>query len=230
MIFNTSKTQIVRLALAGHSDMTDGCALYDADNGEMVTGSYTTGTVENPKNHLVEVFRISQGENPIVFINDDECDGCDRYCKGISHDELRESEECIECCIDAYIENGFDDDFEDIKDGIEEQVRDLISEVVSDDLSKLNDIRIAISDRNGDAYDYVQVRANDTYEMDVLDNLVDMAINSEFVLVESKDFLEGERIHFSQLCDDRDEDVEFWAELQSKIDDFDLDGALELLQ
>ena len=229
MIFGKSETEIVRLALAGHSNMTDGCALWDADNGKMVSASYTTGTVENPENHLVEVFRISQGENPIVFINDDECDGCDRYCKGIFYDELRESQECIECCIGAYVENGFDDDFEDFKDGVEEQVRDLISEVVSDDLSKFNDIRIALSDRNGDAYDYVQVREKD-YEMDVLDNLVDMAISSEFVLVESKDFLEGEIIYFSQLCDDRDKDVEFWAELQSRIEDFDLDGALELLQ
>ena len=84
MIFGKSETEIVRLALAGHSNMTDGCALWDADNGKMVSASYTTGTVENPENHLVEVFRISQGENPIVFINDDECDGCDRYCKGRS--------------------------------------------------------------------------------------------------------------------------------------------------
>lgn len=229
MIFDTENDKIVRLAVAGQSTMTDGCALWDADNGEMVTGSYTQGTIENPANHLVEVFRLAQGERGEI---DCKCDDCP-FIKNGEYDEdmIDEYGDCrLDCCINAYVNNDFEDEFEDyFKESVEEQVRDLISEVVSDDLSKLDEIRIAISDIDK-PYDYVNVRMNNTYERDVLDNLVDMAIDSEFVLAESKEFLDGEIIHFSLLCDDRDEDVEFWAKLQEKINDFDLDGALELLQ
>lgn len=227
MIFGKSEHEIVKLAVEYQSEMTDGVVQYDYESDELFGAGFTTGTVENPANKVIEVFRISQGENPIVFINDEECDGCDRYCKGISHDELRESQECIECCIDAYVEDGFDDDFEDFKDGVEEQVRELVRDHISDALEKVDDVRIAIQDRIA-PWDYVNNRMNNTFVDDCIDSYVDSAMENGFCLeTEPLDWIDGEVEYLALLCEDQ---TPFWTDVSNKIRDHDFDGALELLE
>lgn len=228
MIFGKSEHEIVKLAVEYQSEMTDGVVQYDYESNELFGAGFTTGTVENPANKVIEVFRITQGENPIVFINDEECAGCDRYCKGISHDELRESDECIECCIDAYIENfGFDEDFEDFKDGVEEQVRELIRGHIWNALDKVDEVRIAILDKIT-PYDYVNNRANNTFVDNCIDSYVDCAMENGFSLeTDPFDWIDGEIEYLALLCEDQDA---FWTKVSHKIREHDFDGALKLIE
>jgi len=245
MIFNTENSKILQLAVAGQSQMTDGCALWDADNGKMVTGSYTTGTIENPENHLIEIYRLPQGESGQIDCKCHENGDCpfwieseDDRCGGHFDEEMVDEygDNRINCCIQGCLE---DFDFEEeVRESVEQQVRDLISQVISDDLQKLDKIRLEKYRIFNSVVQYEQELMNNNYEMNVLDELVDMAIDSEFILVSAKEFLSGDVDHiasyFDAIVNDDFNSTSNEKALASKVANalynYNLDEALELLE
>lgn len=227
MIFNVENEKIIRLALAGQSNMTDGCALYDADNGKMVTGSYTTGTIENPENHLVEVFRFEQGGTPIDF----GCDDCPFRDEDGDYDEDMVDEygdTRIDCCIGAYLPD-FNEDFDDnYRESVEEQVRELIKDLLYSSLDKVDDVRLAILDKV-EPWNYVNNRANNRFVEDSIDEYVDMAMEQGFILeTDPLSWIDAEIENVAFMCDDKEDAM--WSDVAYCIREHDFDGALKLLQ
>ena len=93
---------------------------------------------------------------------------------------------------------------------------------------------MAIIERDGTYAEYVNALMNNTYEMDVMDYLVEGAMEYGFSNeITSEDYLEGELIHLGEICDghiDNRDNMEFWADIQEKLREFDLKGVLKLLQ
>lgn len=237
MIFNTENSKILKLAVAGQSQMTDGCALYDADNGKMVTGSYTTETIENPENHLIEIYRLPQGERGQIDCKCHENGDCPFFKDGEFDEEMVDEygDTRIDCCIQGCIE--YFDLEEEVKESVEQQVRDLISEIVSDDLQKLDKIRLGKYRRFTSVVQYEQELMNNNYEMNVLDELVDMAIDSEFILVSAKEFLSGDVDNIAgyfdaivEDCKSTSDEKKLASKVASALYDYNLDEALELLE
>ena len=227
MILGYTNEEIVKKAIEGYSQMTDGVAQYDYQNGKLLSAGFTTGETENPANPVIEVFRLSQGERGKIDYNCDECPyrnedaqypDWEKY-----YPETRE-----ECCIDAYIENNFDDDFENnFRESVEEQIRNVLLDYLGDTLSKLNEIRIAISDIVA-PYNYYNVRQED-WEMRVLDNLVDNALELGFSFDDCSkfDFLDAEIQHFIGICEESEN--EYLEKAGCLIKAIKLDEALKCL-
>ena len=238
-IFNLDSTEIVKLAVENQSASFDGVVQYNYESGKLFGCSMSTGETENPANPFIEVFRLHKGENVVVFINSEECDGCDFYDahhNTMTEDEMKATDRCIECCIDAYVENGFEDDFEPFRDGVERQVRDLISNVVSDDLDKLSNVRLEFFRHFAPAR-YNEELFNNSFESDVLDSLVESAIDSEFKLASAEEFLSGDADNIANLCDEialdtcrTDSERELASKVAELLRDFKYDEALEVLE
>ena len=227
------------MAVEFQSEITDGVVQYDYQNRELFGAGFTTGTVENPSNPFIEVFRLPQGERGEINCKCYENGDCpfwieseDDYCGGHFDEDI--TDECgnnrITCCIDAYIDVDFDRDFEDnFNESVEEQIRDVLSDHLGSTISKLNEIRIAISDRLS-PYNYFEVR-NDEWEMDILDCYVDYAVSNGFTTnVEPREYLDAEIQHLVGLCEDRCDDTDYWNKVAKLIREHDFDGALEMLQ
>lgn len=239
MIFNLENSEIVQLAVENQNTHFDGVVQYDYESGKLFGCSMSTGETENPANPFIEVFRLLQGENVVVFINSEECDGCDFYDahhNTMTEDEMKATDRCIECCIDAYVENGFEDDFEVFKEGVERQVRDLISDVVFEDLETLSKIRLEYFRHFAPAR-YNEEVFNNSFESDVIDSLVEGAMDSEFKLASAEEFLSGDADHIANLCDENsldtcrtDSERELASKVAELLRDFKYDEALEVLE
>lgn len=216
-ILGSNETKILEIAMAYQSDITDGVVQYNYSTGELCGGAFTTGTVENPKNLVIEVYRLPQGESGKI---DFKCEDC-----FVKDDEISYRH----CCINAYIYDGyFEDDFEDnYRESVEMQIRDILHSHLSDTIGKLNEIRIGISDIVA-PYNYSRVRNSD-WEMRVLDSYVDTAMEDGFTLVPPTDYLDGEIEEIALRCENSYEGIEFWSEFAYKMREKDLDGALEML-
>ena len=238
-VFNLDSTEIVKLAVENQSASFDGVVQYNYESGKLFGCSMSCGETENPANPFIEVFRLHQGENVVLFVNHEECNGCDFYDahhNTMTEDEFLSTERCIECCIDAYVENGFEDDFEVFKEGVERQVRDLISDVVSDDLETLSKVRLEYF-RNFTPARYNEEVFNNSFESDVVDALVESAMDSEFKLVSAEEFLSGDADHIANLCDENsldtcrtDSERELASKVAELLRDFKYDEALEVLE
>jgi len=239
MIFNLDSTEIVKLAVENQNTHFDGVVQYNYESGKLFGCSMSTGETENPANPFIEVFRLHQGENVVLFVNHEECDGCDFYDahhNTMTEDEMKATDRCIECCIDAYVENGFEDDFEPFKEGIERQIRDLISDVVFEDLDKLSEVRLEYFRHFAPAR-YNEELFNNSFESDVLDSLVEGAMDSEFKVLTAQEYLSGDADNIANLCDEivcdpvrTDSEKELASEVAELLRDFDYAGALEVLQ
>ena len=230
MILGNKISKILKTATEYQSEMTDGVVQYDYETGKLFGAGFTTGTLENPANPFIEVYRLPQGERGEIdckcYENDD-CPFWDDYFGGHFDEDIVDEwgDTRIECCIGAFAD---DVDEEVIRESVEEQVRNILSEHLGGTISKLNEIRIAISDIKT-PYRYVDVRA-ENWEMDVLDVYVDSAIEHGFRLdIEPLDWLDAEVQNLANVRFSED-DVEFWGEVGCLIEDHNLDGALKMLQ
>lgn len=203
-IFGYKIKEILEFAVAAQGEIVDGCALYDADLGRIVGGSYTTGTVENPKNHLIEIIRLPMGE---IRASDMECDDCPYAVGTDAHDN---------CCLDAFVDEFDEVDFD--MESIEKQVRELIIEDIDDELDKIQFIRSTLMGLNS-----IEVME---WRLKTLDYIVDCAIENQFKL--GLDFLEAERVNLTLTYEYSDNAT--FREVASLINNGDLDGAIELLQ
>lgn len=241
MILGYTPAEIIKLALEGQGPITDGCALYDYDKGKMVSGSYTTGTIENPANHLLEVYRIPQGE----YTKGIECYECpyedEEFIAKMQkeHPDLYPGKE--ECCKDAWFDiacEDFYDDFEGDEQFLRQEIRDIISDHIAEELSKLHKIHLLCYERFHSPVQYHQEVFNDTFEMDVLDNLEDTAMENGFSLIDPKKWISGEIdmehnkwdsvVDYDQHLSD--DERKLLHEISMKLLKEDLDGALKLLQ
>ena len=181
MILGHENEQIVKTAVEYQSELTDGVVQYNYQTGELVGASFTTGTVENPKNPFIEVFRLPQGERGEIIFDCDECP----FKEG--------TEEHKNCCIDAYVDE-FDEEFDaNFRDDVERQIREIIEDHIGETLDKVNEIRIGISDIMT-PYKSTDIRSDD-FEMRVIDDLVDNAIENGFTEVTPLKLLEGDILH-----------------------------------
>lgn len=202
MILGYSNTEIVKKAVEYQSEITDGVVQYNYETGELFGAGFTTGETENPANPFIEIFRLPQGERGEIDCNCSECPFRDEDAQYPGWETLY-PETHEECCVEAYIDVDFRDDWEENwEEIVEEEIRDVLSDYLGDTLSELNEIRIAISDIVA-PYDYYNVRQNN-WEMRVLDNLVDMALESGFSFDDCSefDFLDAEVQHFIGICEE----------------------------
>lgn len=228
MIFGKQNSEIVQLAVANQSAIADGVVQYNYKTGELFGASFTTGTLENPNNPFIEVFRLPQGEMGEIDCNCNECPFRNEDVRYEGWEKLF-PETRKECCMEAYIDNDFEDDFDDnFRESVEEQIRDVLSNHLGDTISKLNEIRIAISDRIA-SYDYFKVRT-DNWEQNVLDTYVDSAFEDGFSTNgDPEGYLDAEVQSLANVRF-REDEVEFWSKVGNLIEDHDFDGALEMLQ
>ena len=191
---------------------------YDSTFWQNLPNVVLNGSNRKYSNHFKGVYEYS-GKNPRCIANCEKCLNCYGKVKNTT----------IEVKFHGNI-----NDFEDFNEKLEENIRDLISEIVSDDLALLDEIRLAIIERDGTYAEYVNALMNNTYEMDVMDYLVEGAMEYGFSNeITSEDYLEGELIHLGEICDghiDNRDNMEFWADIQEKLREFDLKGVLKLLQ
>lgn len=225
MILGKQESEIVSLAVQYQSAMTDGVVQYNYETDKIFGASFTTGTVENPNNPFIEVFRLRQGESGEIRY---ECGDCPFEC-GFSDDEERSlyPDSKKECCMDAYIDNDFDDDFEDnFKESLQEQIYDVLDDFLSVVLNKLDEIRIDVSDII-EPWNYLNVR-QDNWKMRVIDSYVDSAIEWGFSIdCEPIGYVDAEVQYIAELL--RTSQNETLQKVGSLVEDGDLDGALELL-
>lgn len=78
MILGHDESKIVKMAVSYQSEIADGVVQYNYKTGELCSASFTTGTVENPANPVIEVFRLSQGESGKI---DYDCGECPYRCE-----------------------------------------------------------------------------------------------------------------------------------------------------
>ena len=229
MILGNDISKIVKMASDYQSGMADGVVQYNYETGEFFGAGFTTGTVENPANPFIEVFRLPQGEEGEFDCKCHENGDCPFWIEDENcfDDEMvdKYGDDRITCCINGALE---DWDLEnEIRESIESQIRDLLSDHLGDTISKLNKIRVEISDRLA-PWNYFNVR-QDNWEMRVLDTYVDNAIDYGFRIDgDPKAYLDSEIQHLAGVRFRR-EDSEFWNKVGSLIEDCDFDGALELL-
>lgn len=227
MILGHEESKILQLATDYQSEMTDGVVQYNYETGEIFGAGFTTGTIENPANPFIEVFRLPQGEMGEIDCGCDDCPFRNEDARYPDWEKLYpESRE--ECCMEAYIDVDFRDDWEsNWREIVEEQIRDVFKDYLGDTLSKLNEIRIAISDIVA-PYDYYNIR-QDNWEMRVLDNLVDDALESGFSFDDCSefDFLDAEVQHFIGTCEESEN--EYLRKAGCLIEAMRLDEALKCL-
>lgn len=243
MVLGYNAAEIIKLALDGQGPITDGCALYDYDEGKMVSGSYTSGTIENPENHLLEVYRISQGD----YTDGLECHECPYDDEEFMAKMKKECPELYpgreECCKEVWFDNAcecFCDDFYDNDEemSLRQEIRDIISDHISDDLHKLHDIHIKRYELFASVTAYQNAIFNDHYEINILDALEDEFFENGFKIDDLNNCLSGdidfEHVYWGVLADYdehiTDAERELAANVADKLLDMDLDGALKLLQ
>lgn len=230
MILNNDISEIVKIAVENQSASFDGVVQYNYTTGEVVGASFSTGEVENPANPVIEVFRLQQGERGEIDCRCHETGDCPFWIEseddfnGGHYDENIIDEfgnDRITCCIESCAE-----DFEEqIQESVEGCVRELLSEHLGNTIAKLNEVRIALSDRF-EPHNYYNVR-NDDWELRVLDSYVDDAVENGFELeISPRDYLDGE---IESICLCLEEDKEY-ADIVYSLREGNLDGALELLQ
>lgn len=228
MILGKSEEEIIKLAIDNQSEMFDGVVQYNYKSDKLIGASFSTGTIENPANPYIEIFRLNQGKIEYYDCNDcpyDDEEFINRMKK--ESPNLYTSKE--ECCKDAYFDElleSFYDDFDNyFRDGVEIQIREVLSDHLESSISKLNEIRIELSDRF-EPWNYVNVR-QENWEMDILDFYVDNAIENGFTTtVSPRDWLDAE---IESICLGLEEDNEY-IDFMHTLRDGDFDGALELLQ
>lgn len=216
MILGYNEDQIVKMAVSCQSEITDGVVQYNYKTGKLCGASFTTGETENPANPVIEVFWLKQGEDGKIDYDCDECPHNNYDCR-------------ISCCIDAYVDNYFDEDFENnFREHVESQIRDVLSDYIGETLSKLNDIRIAISDIIA-SYDYLSIRQDD-WEMRVMDSYVDNALDNGLNITECTpiEYLDAEVVWISGIVDENRSET--LNKVGNLVENGDLDGALKLLQ
>ena len=239
MILGKENLEIVEKAMRYQSEMTDGVVQYNYETDELFGAGFTTGTVENPANPFIEVYRLPQGESGEIDMKCHENGDCpywveseDDYCGGHFDEEMVNElySGCrINCCMEAYVDDGFEEDFENnFKEGVESQIRDVLSDYLGDTLSKLNEIRILCSDIVA-PYDYFNVR-QDNWEMDSMDMYVDNALEHGLFTTTECTPLEYMDADVQYLAGYRESDNELLQKVGCLVEDGDLDGALKLLQ
>lgn len=238
MILGYTNTEIVKKAVENQSYMTDGVVQYNYVTGKVYGGAFTTGTIENPENPVIEIFRLPQGERGEIDCNCNECPFRYEDAQYPSWETLY-PETREECCVEAYADDGFEEDFENnFKELVEEEIRDIINTHIGDELSKLNKIYLKYYELFENQQRYYQKYFNEDFEMDVIDELVDDALEDGFTLIDPLDWLDS-KIYFVHLkfdvCADYDVSLsnsqkELAKDVAMKLLENDLDGALELLQ
>ena len=228
MILGNSEEQIVKEAVSCQSYMTDGVVQYDYTTGKLYGAGFTTGTIENPANPVIEVFRLPQGERGEI---DCDCNECPFRCEDARYNGWRKLYPATrkECCVDAYIDNDFDDDFENnFRESVEEQIRDVLYDYIGDTLQKLDEIRIEISDIET-PYNYFKVR-QDNWCVDAMDLHTDNAMEYGLKITETDAIgyvdEQVQQIANWRFVEGVSETVEKVAIL---VEDGKLDEALELL-
>ena len=228
MILGNDEATILKLAVDNQSTMFDGVVQYDYEDEKMFGASFSTGTIENPANPLIEVFRLEQGERGELDCKCHENDNCPFWIEGHFDEDMIDvyGDDRITCCINGCLESW--DLEEDIREDLELQIREILSDHLSDTISKLNEIRIAISDILSPS-DYFNVRQDD-WEINVLDTYVDYAVNDGFTTkITPESYLDSE-IQYLAGCQYFEEDTEFWSKVGSLIEDYKFDEALKMLQ
>ena len=94
-------SEVARLSYQNYNpQFTDGVVQLDLDSGELFGASFTQGTLENPENPFVEIWRTSQLEDFSLI-----CQFCSRYEECYSSDDsLVDEQQYIECCEDSIYE------------------------------------------------------------------------------------------------------------------------------
>lgn len=235
MILGYTNEEILKEAIESHSQMADGVVQYDYQTGKLAGAAFTTGTIENPANPLIEIFRLPQGEPgefdckchetgdcPFWIVSDDDFAG------GHFDDDMIDEygSDRITCCMNGSLEDW--DLEEDIREDVELQIREVLSDYLGDTISKLNEIRVAISDIVA-PYDYFNVRQDD-WEMRVLDIYVDNAYDYGLALNDYSafDMLESEMQWLIASCEYSDN--EYLQKAGALIEAHKLDEALECLK
>lgn len=230
MILGKEASEIVKKAVEYQSQITDGVVQYDYEDGEIFGAGFTTGTIENPANPFIEIFRLPQGEMGEINMDCSDCPYDDEAYITKMQKENPElyPETSNECCLEAYIDDGFEDDFENnFKESVEHQIYDVLDDFLFDTLDKLNDIRIAVSDIT-EPWNYVNVR-QEKWIVNVLDSYVDTALEYGFTTTECEpiEYIDAEVQYIAQLL--RNSENKNLQKAGCLIEDGNLDEALELL-
>lgn len=180
MVLGFDPSEIVKKAVESQSYMADGVVQYDYKNRTIFSASFTTGTLENPANPFIEIYRLRQGE-----YTEGVCDFCDciyddeefiqkmkRECDPEEYQELYPGrEECQkEVAIDLLCENFYDEIQED---DIRMQIRNVIDSQIGDQIDKLETIYLRISEICDSTQTYQQKIFNNNFVTDIIDELED---------------------------------------------------------
>lgn len=99
-IWNLEATTVAQLAIENHQcQFCDGVVQLDLENGELFGAPFTQGTIENPANPFIEIYRIKQTEDL-----SDICQFCSGYDECYKNDELIDKESFHDCVEDTVIE------------------------------------------------------------------------------------------------------------------------------
>lgn len=225
MILGYTEIDLIKLAMKYQSSMTDGVVQYDYEEGKAYGCGFTTGTLENPENPVFEIFRLSQGET--LNMN---CEDCPFIKDGEFDEEMVDEygETRHECCASAYSDD-FTSDYELELEQAGIELRDVLKDYLGETLSKLNEIRIGVSDILA-PYDYMKVRS-DNWEFNTLDSYVDNAMEYGINITETDaigyldDIVQNIASVQENPCA-----TDLLREVGKLVESGNLDGALELLQ
>lgn len=107
-IWNFEATTVAQLAIENHHcQFCDGVVQLDLENGELFGAPFTQGTIENPLNPFIEIYRIKQTEDL-----SDICQDCNGYDECYRNGELVEEDSFNDCVEDTIIEH-FKEEFND---------------------------------------------------------------------------------------------------------------------
>ena len=235
MVLGYTDEEILRAAVEGHSDMLNGVAAYDYDTGELCSCGYTTGESEHPDNHLIEIYRLHNGERGELDCHCWENGDCpfwihdeDRIIGGYFDEDMVDEygDRRIDCCID-----GVAADLDLETDDLTGLVRSILKDHLGETIEKLNDIRLALLDIT-EPHHYIENRMED-WCYNVLDVYVDYAMDDGFTIKgDPQAYLESEvtQIENIALYGLDYGPVPDAKKIIERIRSCDLDGALKLLQ
>ena len=180
MIFGFDVNEIVKLAIENHSYMADGVVQYDYKDRKIFGAPFTTGTLENPANPFIEIYRLHQGE-----YTQNVCNCCD--CPYVDEELLHKLQEeytpeeykelypgMEECCEDAAFEMLCENFYDDIyEDDIRQQIREVINDQIGEQIYKLEKIYLKISEICDSTQLYQQKVFNNNFIMNIVDKLED---------------------------------------------------------
>lgn len=235
MVFGYTEEEILRAAVESQCNITDGVAAYNYTTGKLHSCAYTTGETEHPDNHLIEIYRLRNGEDGELDCHCWENGDCpfwiddDNYLIGghFNEDMLDEyGNYRIDCCI-----NGVADELDLETDDLENLVHHILQNHLGKTLEKLSDIRLAVLDIVKPNR-YVENRMEDWYES-TLDVYTDLALDDGFSINNDPlDYLESEVIQIENYCLYGMDygSIPGGEEIVKLMRSGDLDGALKLLQ